>query len=310
MVVLRRWRPTAADLSSAAVRAGAHSRAVAVASALAFVFVGSACGERAEPTGPPASLFPVTVTSATDRPVVVQAPARRIAVLSDSGRAMLRALGAADRIAGMPVDKAGRLQRNRLRSLRPDLVVASSATEEAELSRAEATAKAPVYVTPDTSLREVERAITQLGLLTGEPSAARRLVHAIEAQRERVARRLADRPRVSAFIDLGFFTTAPDQSLIGDLLREAHARNVAGVTADAGPFDLRALARLNPKVYVATSDSGTTLKQLRRNAQTRKLRAVKAGRFAVVETALLEPGPALGDGLVALARALHPDAFR
>jgi iron complex transport system substrate-binding protein len=292
------------------VTAAARFRAFGTLAVLGLVLAGTGCGERAEPTGPSASLFPVTVTSATDRPVVVEAPVSRIAVLSESGRAILEALGARDRIVGMPVDRAGRLQPGRLRDLRPDLVVASSATEEADLSRAEVTAKAPVYVTPDTSLREVERSITQLGLLTAEPSAARRLVRSVEAQRRLVARRLADRGRVSAFVDLGFFTTAPDQSLIGDLLREAHAHNVAGVTADAGPFDLRALARLNPSVYIATSDSGTTLKELRRNAQTRKLRAVRTRRFAIVESTLLEPGPDVGKGLVALARVLHPDAFR
>jgi iron complex transport system substrate-binding protein len=112
------------------------------------------------------------------------------------------------------------------------------------------------------------------------------------------------------FVDTGFFTTVSDQSLVGDLIREARGRNVAGQQEDAGPVELRELAELNPRVYIATSDSGTTLRDLRRKAGTRKLPAVRRGRFAIVDAALLEPGPRVGDGLVAIARALHPDAFR
>ena len=77
-----------------------------------------------------------------------------------------------------------------LEGLRPDLVVAPSTTSEKALSQA-AAAGAPVYVTPDTSITEIERAITQLGLIVAEPSAARRLVRGIEQRRQRVRRRAA-----------------------------------------------------------------------------------------------------------------------
>ena len=117
-------------------------------------------------------------------------------------------------------------------------------------------------------------------------------------------------PIVNVFVDTGLMTTAPDQSLIGDVIREAHARNVAGDTAEAGPVDPTELARLDPDVYVVTSDTMTTLADLRMNPQTRRLRAVREGRFVVLDERLLGPGPRIGDGLVQVARLLHPDAFR
>ena len=44
-----------------------------------------------EPTGADAGLYPVTVT--TERPIVVEAPAKRIAVLDPGGASILDGLG-------------------------------------------------------------------------------------------------------------------------------------------------------------------------------------------------------------------------
>ena len=115
---------------------------------------------------------------------------------------------------------------------------------------------------------------------------------------------------MNIFVDTGLMTTAPDQSLIGDIIREARARNVAGDAAEAGPVDPAQLAQLDPDIYAVTSDTGTTLADLRRSPQTRKLRAVRDGRFVVLDADLLVPGPRIGEALDKVARLLHPDAFR
>ena len=280
--------------------------------AVLLLFGATACGERDEPTGPGLELYPVTVASAGDRPLVVHSPARRIAVLSPGPHEILRSLGAGRRIAGMPVDSGGVIRIEELRRLKPDLIVTSPSVDEMQLSRAAAAADVPVHVAPGESIREVKRAITQLGLITNQPAGARRLVRDIEAKRRLVQREVEVRqlPPVTVFVDVGFFTTVSDHSLIGDLIREARGRNVAGPRPDPGPVDLRELERLDPDVYIATSDSGTTLAVLKRNPRTRRLRAVREGRFVIVDTALLEPGPRIGEGLLEIARVLHPDAFR
>ena len=52
-------------------------RVAAGAIALALLLGATACGERSEPTGSSAKLYPVTIQSG-DRPFVVKAPAKRI----------------------------------------------------------------------------------------------------------------------------------------------------------------------------------------------------------------------------------------
>jgi iron complex transport system substrate-binding protein len=278
---------------------------VATLVAVALLLGATACGERKEPTGPDAGLYPVTVT--TERPIVVEAPARRIAVLDASAASILDGLGVGRRVVLRETDDT--IDVRAVRRARPDLIVAAPDANERDLSAAASRTRARVYTTPGDSIRQVERAITQLGLLTGAPVAARRLVQRIENRRRQVADRLAGVADVSVFVDTGFLNTVPDQSLLGDVLREAHGTNIFGANAEAGPVDVGDLLRLDPQVYLATSDAEVTLKDLR-SGRTRKLRAVKNGRFAIANVALLQPSPRIGDGLLQVARLLHPDAFR
>jgi ABC-type Fe3+-hydroxamate transport system substrate-binding protein len=278
---------------------------VAALLALMLVLGGTACGERSEPTGADAGLYPVTVT--TERPIVVDRPASRIAVLDPAAESILAGLGVTRHVVLKQTE--GALDVQAVRRARPDLIIAAPDASERDLSRAASATGARVYTAPGDSIRQVERAITQLGLLTGAPVAARRLVRRIENRQHEVVDRLARVADVSVFVDTGYLNTIPDQSLIGDVLREAHGTNVFGATSEAGPVDLPDLLQRNPQVYLATSDSDVTLRDLR-TGRTRRLRAVRDGRFVVADAGLLQPGPRIGDGLMQVARLLHPDAFR
>lgn len=262
--------------------------------------VATACGERAEPVGPPSELFPLTVTSA-ERPVTIAAPPERVVVLKGGPEAILEAIGAGDRVVAFDVAASDLGGRD------PELVVAPSTADERSLSQAAASG-APVYVTPDTSITEIERAITQLGLIVAEPSAARRLVRDIEQRRRHVARRLRGLPPTRVFVDLGGRRSAPHGSLLGDLLREARGLNVAGDASGGLRIGVAQLLELDPEVYVTAG--GATLEQLRKGVRTRNLTAVRRGRVVTVDGRLLQPGPDIGRGLEELARAIHPDAFR
>ncbi len=281
---------------------------LAVTSLAALLLLGAtACGERSEPTGVTAPLYPVTV-QVDDRPLVVTEPAQRVATLDDSTRAIVKALGASAALVGPP--PGNHLDVPALRRAHPDLLVAFEDAGQEDLARAASATHAQVYTAPGDSIRQVERAITQIGLLLGRPVQARALVRRIELKRQDVRERLAKVAGVTVFVDTGLFTTVSDQSLIGDLVREAHGRNVGGSAAAGGPVEPAELLRLDPAVYLATSDSLLTLADLRHNRKTRSLRAVRTGRFGIVNASLLAPGPQIGDGLVQVARLLHPNAFR
>lgn len=279
-------------------------------SALALLAVGTACGERKEPTGAVIRIYPVTVQGAGERPTSLRAAPRRIVALGAGPRRILRALGLRKRTVPVNDELVGLQLVGQIRRAHPDLIVASEDADPLDLARARAATHAAVYVEPGESLVDVEHGIDDIGLLTGRPVAARRLSARISNTRRRVAARLSGFPVVTVFIDLGGFSTAGSRSLLGDLVTAARGQNVAGAAPEQGAFPPRLLLKKNPDVYLTTSDSGVTLASLRADPHAKRLRAVRRKRFGVLKAGLVEPGPDLGTALVEVARILHPDAFR
>ncbi len=278
--------------------------------AAVLLLAGTACGERKEPTGSLVDVYPVTAQGAGDRPAVVSAVPRRIVPLGAGPRQILKALGLGPRTISVNDSLVGLPLVGEIRRARPDLIVASSDTDPLDLARARTATHAAIYVEPGSSVDDVVDAIGDIGLLTGQPVAARRLTGAIERTRRSIAAKLAGAPTVSVFIDTGDFSTVPIRSLLGDLVREAHGASIAGESPEPGPFPLRRLRRLDPQAYVATSDSGRTLEGLRADPATKHLRAIRNSRFGTVSMAAAAPGPRLSRALEQVARILHPDAFR
>jgi ABC-type Fe3+-hydroxamate transport system substrate-binding protein len=281
-------------------------RGALVTAAALLLLLGTACGERKEPTGRLALRYPLTVQGGSDRPTVVGTPPRRIVPVGAGPRQILKALGLAPRIVTVNDTLVGLPLVGAIRHAKPDLIVASSGTDPLDLARARSATRAEVYVEPSGSLDDVVQAIGEIGLVTGKPIEARRLTAAIQAKRRAVAARLAGTKTVSVFVDDGDLSTISSRSLLGNLIEEAHGRSVAGASPEQGPFPLARLLRLDPDVYLATPGSGRTLKQLRSRPGTRRLRAIREGRFAVLPENASVAGPGIGPALVAIARILHP----
>jgi iron complex transport system substrate-binding protein len=297
---------------------------------LALVAFGAAaCGERAEPTGELEQRYPVTVQGAGERPTVAPERPERIVALDPGAAELVIALGARDRLVGIPagirrgngprqapgeavtvVSPNLQVRVDEIARLEPDLIVATPGMDLLDLARAQRESGAALYVQPSSSVDDVLRATLELGFLVGEPVAAREVAEQIRTDLAAVEDRLAGLPPRTTFVDTGFFIPVPERSLLGDLVRRAGGRSVAGATPSPEPFPLNRLRRRNPQVYLATSESQVTLEDLRANPETASLRAVRRGRFAVIQSELANrPGPRVGRALEQIAAALYPDAF-
>jgi iron complex transport system substrate-binding protein len=285
----------------------------------------AACGERSEPVGTIAQTYPVSVRGAGDRPTVVKQRAERIVVLDPGPTETLLAIGVGPRLVGVPdglakggargaseiVRRTGQLDVDAVVRLKPDLIVATSTIDELDLARAQRESGAAVYVQPDNSVLNVEQGTIDLGFLTGEAARARRLVSKIEVQVARVEDRMTAVAPISVFVDTGFFITVPERSLLGDLVRIAKGKSIAGVSPGQGPVPIKDIVEGNPDVYLATSDAEVTLASLREQDGLRTIKAVRKHRVEIVPVGLVtRPGARIGKGLMAVAKALHPDAFR
>ena len=274
--------------------------------AVLLLLAGTACGQRKEPTGALPQSYPVTVQGGGDRATVVSSAPRRIVPVGAGPRQILRSLGLGRRIVPVNDTLVGLPLVDAIRKAKPDLILASSGTDPLDLARARAATKAQVYIEPSSSLDDVVQAIGEIGLITGTPIQARHLTAAIQAKRRAVAAKLASAKAVSVFVDDGDLSTISSRSLLGDLITEARGRSIAGASPEQGPFPVQRLRQLDPDFYLATAGSGRTLKQLRSQQDTRRLRAVKAGHFAVLPPDASVSGPAIGTALLEIAQILHP----
>ena len=291
---------------------------------LLAALAGAGCGERAEPLGTLEQTYPVTVQGAGDQPTVLQGRARRIVALDPGSAELIVALGAGDRLVGIPtgvkvaganpekvVRRTGTIDVDGAVALRPDLVVATQTADQLDVGRIQRAANAAVYIQPAASILNVEQGAIDLGFLLGKAPEARQLVGRIEQDVATIQEKLASEKPVSVFVDTGFFITVPERSLLGDLVKRAKGTSVAGDQPGPGPYPLADLREANPHVFLATSDSDTTLESLRANPITADLDAVKKKRVVIVPARLVNrAGPRVAQGLEEIARALHPDAFQ
>jgi ABC-type Fe3+-hydroxamate transport system substrate-binding protein len=301
-----------------------------ILAALGVLLGATACGERAEPVGELEQPYPVTVRGAGQEPAVLRGKPERIVALDPGSAELAIALGAKDRLVGVPAGmKKGngprmapksatevvspnlRVKVDEVARLEPDLLLATSSIDQLDLSRAQRETGAALYIQPGASIDDILRATLELGFLLGEPVEARAVASRIRSEVAAVEDRIADTRRPTTFVDTGFFVTVPERSLLGDLVERARGENVTGPTPGAEPIPIARLRRLDPEVYLATSDSGVNLRTLRRDPRTAKLTAVEEGRVVVLPSDLVQvAGPYVAQALERVARALHPDAFR
>jgi iron complex transport system substrate-binding protein len=265
----------------------------------------------------------VSVRGAGDRPTVVESPPERVVALDRGSAELLAELGAGGRLVGMPagvptqtspqaeevVRRTGQVNVDAVVELRPDLIVATPSTDPVDVARAGRQSGATVYLQPALSLADVARGALELGFLLGEPTRARRLVGSIRGEIARVERLIAGTPSVSVFVDTGFFITVPARSLLGDLVSQAGGENVAGPTPPEEPFALCEVVELNPEVILVPV-KGTGARAAPAYPFERCGEASFDVRVVPLPAELVtRAGPRVAEGLEAVARALHPDAF-
>ncbi|MDP8956459.1 MAG: ABC transporter substrate-binding protein [Actinomycetota bacterium] len=301
----------------------------AVALVAVAVFVGACAGaDDSTPAGNRAtrSGFPVTLTDDEGTSVTVRRPPQRIVTFGQSDTEIVFALGAGNRLVGVCCEfdnfppaatklphVAGAAQKpnpEKVISLRPDLML--NAFPGADTwSKALRDAGIPVFTTLAKDFDDAVRDIQTIGRLLGTPHAAAALGQRMRREAAAIEARAEAAGSVSCFLDLGGLYTVAPGDFIYDLLERAGCDPVTSTAKTPFPqWSKEQLVKDDPEIFLFMSDSGTTIASLRKDAALSKLSAVRTNRvFSVNGDLVSRPGPRLAQGLQALARALHPDAF-
>lgn len=262
------------------------------------------------------------------RSVIVPEHPRRVIALIPSLTEIVFALGRGDLLVGATqfakeppaaatLPRVGsylHLDIERIVALRPDLCLAARDGNPEHMIRRIEQLGIPVFALDPRTLPEISDSVTLLGeLLDARPQAVainRDMAAKMAAVASR-AQAAGKRPGVFFQIDASPLVSAGRGTFIDGLITGAGGRNLAGERGSYPRFSWEEILALQPEVVIiASMAGGYSEEQLKAQwAKWPDIPAVKNGRVHVVDASLFDrPVPRLADGLVELARLLHPEA--
>jgi iron complex transport system substrate-binding protein len=304
--------------------------AVAAAALLALPLAG--CASRQAGTSAPAAVapakaagFPVTITDDASRTVTIASEPKRIVSLAPANTEILYSLGIFDRLVGVTtyddyparvkdVAKVGDFQTPNLEAIagsKPDVILVTGGVQADVLSKLEGLGAKVVVVDPQT-LDGVYRAIGTVAKVTGTTTKGDEVVAGMKAQLADIHTKLAGADPVKAFIEIGWnpLYTTGSGTLLDDLLTQAGGANIVSQKGYVG-YSVEQLVKDQPEVYLGTVSSIGSASTLAKRPGYSALDAVKAGKvFALVDDLVSRPGPRVVQGVLEIAKALHPDLFK
>jgi iron complex transport system substrate-binding protein len=268
------------------------------------------------------------VTDDAGRQLLVPTRVERVVSLAPNLTEIVYAVGAGDRLVGDTsycdyppqaklVEKVGdTLHPNieRIIALRPQVVLVSTASQLEAFTRQLAERQIVVYVADAHDLEAVFVSIAKLGALLGEADRTEKLVASLRARTAAVESAVKSATPVRVFYQLSakpLYTTGRE-SYITDMIRRAGGVSVTADVPGAWPrySDESALAT-QPDAIVLPSGGSMGAANSEVTEPLKKSTAALTGRvFKINDDFLNRPGPRLVDGLEAMARALHPEAFK
>ena len=284
--------------------------------------------EAPTPTPTPAPTFPLTLTDDEGTEVTVPAAPTRIASITNAATEILFALGAGDNVVGKveefnpyppevadvpDVAKFGSVDVEKIVGMGTDLVIAGGSN----FNPPEAIAKlrqlgVPVLVVFAPDVKTALADITLIGSAIGRDEEAAKLTSSIQASFDQVAAATDGLPKPRVYYELdasnGFFGPAPDY-FGTEMIETAGGEPLTSGTDGVYQLEEEKILAFDPEVILLGDAAyGVTPEQVAARPGWETLTAVKNGNVRAIDDVIVtRPGPRLGEGIRALATAIHPD---
>lgn len=295
--------------------------------AVALLLVATFACSRAH-TPEPSSAATRALRDDAGRNVTLPAHVDRVITLAPNLTEIVFAVGAGDRLVGdttycdyppeaKNIAKIGDTLHpsiERIIGLKPQVVLISTASQLETFTQQLQNQNIAVFVTDPRDLEGIFRSIEAVGQIMGRQQQAEALVQQLRDRTNAVEQAVKQRPVVRVFYQASgepLYVPGHD-AFVTDLMRRAGGISVTADVPGAWPkfSNESALAAKPDAIILPTGGSmgsanSTVIEALRKSP------AVLAGRvYKINDDLLARPGPRLVDGLEAMARALHPEAFK
>jgi iron complex transport system substrate-binding protein len=275
----------------------------------------------------PCAAEAATFRDALSREITISEHPRRIVSLAPHLTEILFAVGAGPQVVGVTTfcdhpDEVRRLARvggfsdpsiERVLSLKPDLVLATTVGNRRETVEEMARLGLVVFVAGAEKIRDVPREVRDVGRLVGREAGADRVAREMESRLADISRRIAGRKPVAVYYQIWDqpFITVSTGSFIDDAITLSGGRNVfAGLGQKNPRVSEEAILASRPEVMVLSAMGREGAGLADRWRAHGGVPAVASGRIHIMDSDLLHrPGPRIVQGVERLARWFHPDAF-
>jgi iron complex transport system substrate-binding protein len=199
--------------------------------------------------------------------------------------------------------------------LQPELVVTTLKTDTPRLIQQLENFGIKVFVLDPQKIEDILDNISSLARLTYREEKAGELIRTFKERLEKIKRKINGIYRPGVFLEMGddpLISVGPG-SFASDLLEIAGGRNVLSRSSSRYfKCTLEEVLLANPEVIIICSMSSddSCLAQKRWWKRWTNISAVHNNRIYVVEADLItRPGPRMVEGLIEIAKAIHPEIF-
>ncbi|MUT67023.1 ABC transporter substrate-binding protein [Paenibacillus sp. NEAU-GSW1] len=272
-----------------------------------------------------ATVYPLTIKDDMGTELTFEKAPAKVVTLVPSETEVIYAIGGADLVAGVdtfsnyPAEaaakpKVGDMTTNieAVAALSPDLVLASSTMNTdaiTKLRELNIAVFASDPLTYDATIAKIEN----IGRIIDHNKEASEVAAHMREVKQQVADAVKDAPKKSVYLEFSPGWTVGSGTFLDELLTIAGGTNVA--SAQPGWYEVSAeeIVKQNPQViiYPDMGESNPITAAIADRPGWNAIDAVKnKQQFAVTNDPLVRVGPRLADGLLELAKAIHPDLFK
>ena len=270
-----------------------------------------------------ATKYPLVVKDCRGKPITIPLEPKRIISIAPSNTEILYALGLEKQIVGVTKycdyptaakkkpkvgDRTTSVET--IISLGPDLVLAHGTLNDQAIRAMEEHGIKVVAVDPKT-IEQVVKDIVLIGRITNREKEAAEVADRISSAKSLVKGKTAAikvKPKVLVAVQADPLWAAGPRTFVHEMIGIAAGINLA---ADAKPgfrqFSAEAAVWRDPDVIIGTTRGD---KQVFTKGLWKGTTAARTGRVYEADPDLLvRPGPRLADGILAVAKLIHPDIF-
>ncbi|WP_232695934.1 ABC transporter substrate-binding protein [Brevibacillus daliensis] len=275
--------------------------------------------------------YPLTVKDSTGQEFTFEKAPERILSVSPAETETLFALGLGDKIVGVsdfddyPQEattkpKMGSIMKPNAEAIiaaKPDIVFSGISMKEEMVNKFRDLGIKTFKVEPKT-YDDVIANIELYGLITDRQEEAKKITDDLKKTREDIVTAVKNvEPKKKAYIEFSPGWTVGKGEFMNELIETAGGINVASAAEGWVQINEEIIIKQNPDVIMFTmgfvdKDSQKTLDQMIRDRKAwSQITAVKNNAIIGIEQNLISrPGPRIGEGLKAVAKALYPEQIK